>query len=216
MGNMGANGGCCGTATYRTPIEDCTVGCSFPHRVVRCVPWKPKNFLEVGVALMTGELFFDIEFATNRIARVVAADEEGNTTKIGSTLSAQGKENEEYINRLIESAVKKLRSSTSWASGERGGRVVSDVLPEHVCDWTFVFHVPLDWRGEADVLCSLCHDYVKNRVVADWLKLVAPKMAESFDEQAEENMRDVKYELRKEKSVMPTMIYDLTGAVQGQ
>ena len=207
MGNMGEN------ATYRIPVEDCTVSCcGCPKRVVRCVPWVKLNFLEVGVALTRSELVYDIEFVTNRIARMVASDEGGNTTKIAGTMTAEGEENVDYIDRLIGSAVKKLRSATSWASGERGGRVVSDVLPEQVCDWTFVFHVPLDWRGEADVLCSLCHDYVKNRVISDWLKMVAPKMAGDYEESAEENMRDVKYELRKEKSVMPTMIYDLTGA----
>ena len=189
-------------------MEDMMNTCSCTHREVRC--HRKPDFLEIGVALVRCELFYDIEFVTNRIARINAVDEEGNVTKMGEVVSAEGEKNKDYINRLIESAVKKLRSRTSWASGERGGRVVNDELPSQICDWTFVFHVPLAWRGETDVLCSLCHDYVKNRVISDWLKMVAPKLAGDYELQADENLRDVQYELRKEKSEMPTRIYDLT------
>lgn len=191
-------------------MEDTMNTCNFSctHRVVQC--HRRPEFLEVGVVLVKCELFYDIEFVTNRIARINAVDEEGNVTKMGEVVSAEGEKNKDYINRLIESAVKRLRSRTSWASGERGGHVCSDRIPEHICDWTFVFHLPLDWRGEADVLCSLCHDYVKNRVISDWLKMVAPKLAGDYESQADENLRDVQYELRKEKSEMPTRIYDLT------
>jgi hypothetical protein len=180
------------------------------HREAKCTPFPMKKFIEVGVVLTMGELFYDVEFVTNRIAKTNVVDGEGNTTKLASSVSAEGEKNREYINRLIESSVKKLRSRTSWASGERGGKVVNDMIPPHICDWTFVFHLPLDWRGEADVLCSLCHDYVKNKVITDWLKMVAPKLAGDYESQADENLRDLQYELRKEKSEMPTRIYDLT------
>ena len=98
--------------------------CSCTHREVRC--HRRPDFLEVGVALVECELFYDIEFVTNRIARMNIVDEEGNVTKSGEVVSAEGEKNKDYINRLIESAVKKLRSRTSWASGERGGRVVNE------------------------------------------------------------------------------------------
>jgi hypothetical protein len=40
--------------------------------------------------------------------------------------------------------------------------------------------------------------------------MVAPKLAGDYESQADENLRDLQYELRKEKSEMPTRIYDLT------
>lgn len=169
------------------------------------------RFLEVGIILTRSELVYDIEFVTNRIAKLNAVDEEGKQKKIAASITAEGQENKDYLDRLITSAVKKLRSSTSWASGERGGKVVSDMIPPCMDDWTFVFHVPLDWRGEADVLCSLCHDYVKNKVISDWMMLVAPKSGEGYETMADENLRDVKYELRKQTSTIPPTRYMLTG-----
>lgn len=174
-------------------------------RINRC-----PNFLEVGVQLTRSELMYDIEFVTNRIARLTAVDKDGKQKKTAASITAEGEENKDYIDRLIVSAIRKLRSSTSWASGERGGNVVSDMIPECVSDWMFVFHVPLDWRGEADVLCSLCHDYVKNRVIGEWLKNTAPNMSGIYEVESDENLRDVKSELRKEKSKMPPELYNLT------
>lgn len=194
------NNGCCGHDGH----------CGLVGRRSCKKDYRGWGFWEVGVVLTRGEIMYDVEFVTNRLARMLAVDAEGDTTKMAQLMTAEGKDNADYIDRLIMSAVKKLRHSTSWASGERGGHVVNDEIPPMVDDWTFVFHVPVNWRGEADVLCSLCHDYVKNRVIAEWLKMVAPKMADDYVEQADENLRDVQYELRKEKSAEPPVIYDLT------
>lgn len=169
-----------------------------------------RRFLEVAVLLTKSELIYDIEFVTNRIAKVNAVDAEGNASRLAGDITAEGGENLDYLYRLIMSACKKLRSSTSWASGVRGRMVVSDMIPSDISDWTFVFHVPEHWRGEVDVLASLCHDYVKNRVASDWLKMVAPRMSDNFEFAAEEALRDVRYELRKECSVNPPRLYNLT------
>lgn len=168
------------------------------------------DLIEVGVALMRWEIVYDVEFVTNRIARTQAIGEDGSTLKVAEVMSAEGCENADYIDRLIMSAVKRLRARTSWASGERGGRIVSDELPEHTQDWTFVFRVPGAWRGDADVLCSLCHDYVAKQVTYEWLKMTAPRMAPDYGAEAAEALREVVEELRKQAPTTP-QLYNLTG-----
>lgn len=166
------------------------------------------RYIEAGVILTRDELVYDIEFVTNRIARVVGVDEEGDTTKSASIITAEGKDNVDYIDRLIVSAVKELRGRTSWASGKRGGRVASDVIPKNVEDWTLVFILPVDWRGNGDVLCSRCHDYVKWSVISEWLKMVAPSMAATYETNANDALDEVRYELRKQKMGGP-VFYNL-------
>lgn len=177
----------------------------------RYVLKKGRMFLELGVALTRKELFYDIEFITNRIAKMTAVDEKRKLTRQAADVTAEGDENKDYLDRLITTALAKIRTNTSWASGERGQKHVSDVIPDHVCNWTFVFHLDKDWRGEGETVCSLCHDYVVHKVATDWLKMVAPNLAGEYEVQADEDMRDLKFELRKESSVNPPVLYHLTG-----
>lgn len=167
--------------------------------------------MELGVVLTRKELFYDIEFITNRIAKMVAVDEQKKLTRQAADVTTEGDDNKDFIDRLITTALAKIRTNTSWASGERGQKQVSDVIPDHVCNWTFVFHLNKDWRGEGETVCSLCHDYVVHKVVEDWLKMVSPGMKGEYEAQADEDMRDLKTELRKQKSADPPVIYSLTG-----
>ena len=64
------------------------------------------RYIEAGVILTRDELVYDIEFVTNRIARLVGVDDEGDTTKSAAIITAEGKDNVDYIDRLIVSAVK--------------------------------------------------------------------------------------------------------------
>jgi len=153
---------------------------------------------EVVIQLNRAEVVYDLQFATNRIARLVSLDKDGKQTKINSSISAEGKDNDDYVNRLITSAVSELRSNTAWANAEKSGSVVDNNLSEKIGRWVFVFKVPMSWRGNTQVLGDKIHEYVSNKVTAGWLKMVAPGYTQTYREEADSALNDIKHELRKD------------------
>lgn len=167
------------------------------------------KFQEICIQLLRSELIYDVQFVTNRFARTLATDDKGRAKKAAESIEANDTTDTDYIERLFTEAVTEAKSRTSFASGMRGTRMVTDEVPEKTEEHTFVFRLPYDWRGDAQTLAHLLHSYVAYHAISHWLSLSSIAQAADYSEKADFYLRDAVAELRKQAPAPLPYLTDL-------
>ena len=83
----------------------------------------------------------------------------------------------DFIDRQVKSATAVLQSKISFARIDRT-QMQTDNIREHQDSWDIVLRLPDGWRGSAELLTDLVHQYVSGFIVLAWIRSKAKSREE--------------------------------------
>lgn len=163
---------------------------------------------QIVISLKRGELAFDIDMITYKIAKshLTSRDSRDETAGSLSTEIACGESDRDYISRLIEEAMENIRSELAWCCQPGSGNTASDMSVPDDNDLELTISVHDDSKTGAQVLCTMIHDYVVSYCVYRHLLSTAPAFAASYATLAENAMSRIYNHVRNNE---PTKRYCL-------
>lgn len=155
------------------------------------------------VLLHRSEIAYDVELASwamtkTHFVSVKGAQTEDNLEQVleDAQDSVIDDRLADWIDRQTKTAVSKVKSQISHAVVQRS-RMASDEILDTPLQWHIQLHFGQEWRGDAQTLCDLIHDYVVKYITHEWCQLKFPTLAATIDAQAEYALREVRAEAYK-------------------
>lgn len=136
------------------------------------------------ITLKKNELVYDIEFMSYKVAKVHFLESHPQTAHE----MAASRDDRDYIDRLLESAVANVKSELQWCVDERRHDATSNMISPDKREYDIVLNIDDSSRRMAESLCSAIHDYVVNYALYRFLLITAADYAPPFGALAESNL----------------------------
>lgn len=148
------------------------------------------------VKLLRNELIYDIDFVTNRIAKMRFTDED---IKKASSVTSEGEENQDWLDDTIMSALNNVSQKLRFCHISHSRLSTDEVRPVNSEDEGVIFNMALNlpkWRGSAESLARFIHEYIVNYTLSEWFLMTMADISPVYAEKANRNLTQIVNESR--------------------
>lgn len=148
------------------------------------------------VKLLRNELIYDIDFVSNRIAKVHFT---GETIQNRVNVTTEGDENQDWIDDTIMNALQnvsqKLRFCHISHSRLSTDEVTANNSEEEGPIYVMSLRLP-KWKGSSESLARFIHEYVVNYVLSEWFVMTYMDVSPVYADKASKNLVQIVNEAR--------------------